>query len=171
MVDRITALIVDLEKDESLYQKDWVIPGATPVSAALDFARTTCRRAERHIAAVSINESDFDVEILRYFESPFPIFAGFWRDTPRKTREIPVSGGLLWYALNCAAIQRQKIGNCPAARFNRAMLEIGAMKIQIGSCGYIVVFLFHRVVPMKPSSHGLTRPICCRRADGSLNNG
>ena len=66
MVDRITALIVDLEKDESLYQKDWVIPGATPVSAALDFARATCRRAERHIAAVSINESDFDVEILRY---------------------------------------------------------------------------------------------------------
>jgi cob(I)alamin adenosyltransferase len=66
MVDRITALIVDLEKDESLYPKDWVIPGATRVSAALDFARATCRRAERHIAAVSINESDFDVEILRY---------------------------------------------------------------------------------------------------------
>jgi cob(I)alamin adenosyltransferase len=66
MVDRVTALIVDLEKDESLYPKDWVIPGATPVSAALDFARATCRRAERHIAAVSINESDFDVEILRY---------------------------------------------------------------------------------------------------------
>jgi len=66
MVERITALIVDLEKDESLYPKDWVIPGATPVSAALDFARATCRRAERHIAAVSINESDFDVEILRY---------------------------------------------------------------------------------------------------------
>jgi cob(I)alamin adenosyltransferase len=66
MVDRVTALIVDLEKDESLYPKDWVIPGATPVSAALDFARATCRRAERHIAALSINESDFDVEILRY---------------------------------------------------------------------------------------------------------
>ena len=66
MVDRITALIVDLERDESLYPKDWVIPGATRVSAALDFARATCRRAERHIAAVSINESDFDVEILRY---------------------------------------------------------------------------------------------------------
>ena len=66
MVDRVTAVIVDLEKDESLYPKDWVIPGATSVSAALDFARATCRRAERHIAAVSINESDFNVEILRY---------------------------------------------------------------------------------------------------------
>jgi cob(I)alamin adenosyltransferase len=66
MVDRVTAVIVDLEKDESLYPKDWVIPGATSVSAALDFARATCRRAERHIAAVSINESDFNVEVLRY---------------------------------------------------------------------------------------------------------
>ena len=45
MVDRITAVIVDLEKDESLYPKDWVIPGGTRVSAALDFARATCRRA------------------------------------------------------------------------------------------------------------------------------
>jgi len=66
MVDRVTAVIVDLEKDESLYPKDWVIPGATSVSAALDFARATCRRAERHIAAVRTNESDFNVEILRY---------------------------------------------------------------------------------------------------------
>jgi cob(I)alamin adenosyltransferase len=66
MVERIAVIIVDLEKDESLYPKDWVIPGATPVSAALDFARATCRRAERHIAAFSINESDFNIEILRY---------------------------------------------------------------------------------------------------------
>ena len=36
MVDRITAVIVDLEKDKSLYPKDWVIPGGTAVSAALD---------------------------------------------------------------------------------------------------------------------------------------
>jgi cob(I)alamin adenosyltransferase len=66
MVDRITAVIVDLEKDELLYPKDWVIPGGTPASAGLDFARATCRRAERHIAAFSINELDFNVEILRY---------------------------------------------------------------------------------------------------------
>src|SRR5947208_7883207 len=66
MVDRVTAVILDLEKDKSLYPKGWVIPGATAFSAALDFARATCRRAERHIAALSINESDFGVEILRY---------------------------------------------------------------------------------------------------------
>jgi cob(I)alamin adenosyltransferase len=66
MVDRITAVIVDLEKDESLYPKDWVIPGATVVSAALDFARATCRRAERHIATFIAAEKDFNLEILRY---------------------------------------------------------------------------------------------------------
>lgn len=66
MVDRITAVIVDLEKDKSLYPKDWVIPGGTPVSAALDFARTTCRRAERHIATFTTDEKDFNPEILRY---------------------------------------------------------------------------------------------------------
>jgi len=66
MVDRITAVIVDLEKDKSLYPKDWVIPGGTSVSAALDFARATCRRAERHIAAFMANDKDFNAEILRY---------------------------------------------------------------------------------------------------------
>jgi len=55
-------VIVDLEKDKSLYPKEWVIPGATPTSAALDFARTTCRRAERKVAALK----DPNVEILRY---------------------------------------------------------------------------------------------------------
>lgn len=66
MVDRITAVIVDLEKDKSLYPKDWVIPGGKSVSAALDFARATCRRAERRIAAFTANDKDFNPEILRY---------------------------------------------------------------------------------------------------------
>ena len=66
MVDRVTAVIVVLEKDDSLYPKDWVIPGATLVSAALDFARVTCRRAERHIAGLSTSDSEFNIEILRY---------------------------------------------------------------------------------------------------------
>jgi cob(I)alamin adenosyltransferase len=62
MVDRVGAVIVDLEKDKSLYPKDWVIPGANTVSAALDLARVTCRRAERQLAALK----DPNPEILRY---------------------------------------------------------------------------------------------------------
>ena len=66
MVDRIGGVIVDLEKDKSLYPKDWVIPGGTVVSAALDLARTTCRRVERRVAVFIANEKDFNPEILRY---------------------------------------------------------------------------------------------------------
>src|SRR5207253_7370387 len=62
MVDRVTAVIVDLEKDKSLYPKDWVIPGANAVAAALDFARVICRRAERQVATLN----DSNPEILRY---------------------------------------------------------------------------------------------------------
>jgi cob(I)alamin adenosyltransferase len=66
MVDRLTSVVFNLEKDKSLYPKDWVMPGNTPVSAALDFARTTCRRAERRIAAFIAGEEDCNPEILRY---------------------------------------------------------------------------------------------------------
>jgi len=66
MVDRLTGVIFDLEKDRSLYPKDWVLPGGMPTSAALDFARTTCRRVERHIAAFGAAEESFNPEILRY---------------------------------------------------------------------------------------------------------
>ncbi len=62
MIDRISGVIVDLEKDKSLYPKDWVIPGGTVVSAALDFARTTARHAERRVAALR----NLNPEILRY---------------------------------------------------------------------------------------------------------
>src|SRR5438270_3739026 len=62
MVNRVGGAIVDLEKDKSLYPKDWVIPGATAASAALDLARTICRRAERKVATLK----DPNVEILRY---------------------------------------------------------------------------------------------------------
>ena len=62
MVDRIGGVIADIERDKSLYPKDWVIPGTNPTSAALDLARTTCRRAERCVAA----GKDVNPEVLRY---------------------------------------------------------------------------------------------------------
>jgi cob(I)alamin adenosyltransferase len=62
MVGRIDVVIVDLEKDKSLYPKDWVLPGGNPVAAALDVARTTCRRAERRVAELE----RINPEVLRY---------------------------------------------------------------------------------------------------------
>ena len=44
MVDRLTAAIDDLEKDKTLYGKGWAMPGNTLLAAALDLARTICRR-------------------------------------------------------------------------------------------------------------------------------
>jgi hypothetical protein len=50
MVDRITAVIFDLEKDKKLYPKDWVIPGATTLSAALDSQRNLQAPGDRCIS-------------------------------------------------------------------------------------------------------------------------
>lgn len=62
MADRVTGVITELEKDKSLYPKDWVIPGSNPSSAVLDLARTICRRAERHLAGLE----KLNPEILSY---------------------------------------------------------------------------------------------------------
>ena len=66
MVDRLTAVIDELEKDKLLHFKGWAIPGSTMVSAALDIARTICRRAERRVAGLAAESGDNNPEILRY---------------------------------------------------------------------------------------------------------
>jgi cob(I)alamin adenosyltransferase len=62
MVDRVGGVIVDLEKDKSLYPKDWVIPGKSAASAALDLARVAARHAERRVFGLK----DANPEIVRY---------------------------------------------------------------------------------------------------------
>ena len=66
MVDRVTAVINQIEESEKMKFKDWVIPGGSLPSAALDLARTTCRRAERRVAALVADDKNFNIEILRY---------------------------------------------------------------------------------------------------------
>ena len=66
MVDRLSGVIDDLEKDKLLHFKGWAIPGSTLSGAALDIARTTCRRAERRVAALEHGAKDSNAEILRY---------------------------------------------------------------------------------------------------------
>ncbi len=66
MVDRLTALIDELEKNKLLHYKGWAIPGSTLVSAALDVARTICRRAERRVAHLHEQNERLNGEILRY---------------------------------------------------------------------------------------------------------
>ena len=66
MVDRVTAVINKIEESEKMKFKDWIIPGGSLPSAALDLARTTCRRAERRVAALANDDKNFNIEILRY---------------------------------------------------------------------------------------------------------
>jgi cob(I)alamin adenosyltransferase len=49
-VTRLDQLAARLEAELPPF-KDWVMPGANPGSAALDFARAICRRAEREVVS------------------------------------------------------------------------------------------------------------------------
>lgn len=66
MVEHLTALINDLETNKLVNYKGWAIPGSTMISAALDVARTTCRRAERRVAVLGDEQAGVNPEILRY---------------------------------------------------------------------------------------------------------
>jgi len=66
MTDRLTAIVDDLEKNRLGKFKDWAVPGKTLDAATLDVARTTCRRAERRVAALMFADPNFNREILRY---------------------------------------------------------------------------------------------------------
>jgi cob(I)alamin adenosyltransferase len=65
MTDRLTTGVDDLEQKLGKF-KHWSVPGKTMNSAALDLARTICRRAERRVAALMEADANFNREILRY---------------------------------------------------------------------------------------------------------
>jgi cob(I)alamin adenosyltransferase len=66
MVDRLTALVDDLEVNHKISFKHWATPGATPGAAALDLARTVCRRAERRVVEITEKGEAINPEIVRY---------------------------------------------------------------------------------------------------------
>jgi cob(I)alamin adenosyltransferase len=66
MVDRITACVDDLEQNHHVDFKHWATPGNSLHSAALDLARTTCRRAERRVIALSALSEYVNPETIRY---------------------------------------------------------------------------------------------------------
>lgn len=51
MTARLDGLVKNLEA-QNISFKGWATPGATPLAAALDVARTACRRAERRVCAL-----------------------------------------------------------------------------------------------------------------------
>jgi cob(I)alamin adenosyltransferase len=65
MTTPLDALVKDLEAKKISF-KGWATPGATPLAAALDFARTTCRRAERRVCALRESGDEPNAEIVIY---------------------------------------------------------------------------------------------------------
>ncbi|HEX8372047.1 MAG TPA: cob(I)yrinic acid a,c-diamide adenosyltransferase [Chthoniobacterales bacterium] len=66
MVDAITAIIDDLEKNKKVSFTHWATPGFNLASAALDVARTTCRRAERRVVELGEAGEVINAETVRY---------------------------------------------------------------------------------------------------------
>lgn len=66
MVDGLTRIIDDLEKNHHINYRGWATPGATAGSAALDVARTVCRRAEREVVVLAETGAEVNREIIRY---------------------------------------------------------------------------------------------------------
>ncbi len=66
MVDRLTDVVNDLEKNYHIVFKHWATPGHSLSSAALDMARTTCRRAERRVVAMAGGSEYVNPEAIRY---------------------------------------------------------------------------------------------------------
>jgi len=66
MVDALTALVTDLETLHRIEFHRWATPGDSLGSAALEVARTTCRRAERAVLALRELDATLSGEIVRY---------------------------------------------------------------------------------------------------------
>ena len=65
MMRRLDAIVKEIEAQNVSF-KDWATPGATHGSAALDVARTTCRRAERSVCPLHDGGQLSNAEILVY---------------------------------------------------------------------------------------------------------
>lgn len=65
MTEKLDVLVKQIESQKISF-KGWATPGATPLAAALDMARTTCRRAERQVCKVRETGDSINPEIIVY---------------------------------------------------------------------------------------------------------
>ncbi len=65
MTAKLDVMVSELESRQISF-KGWATPGATPSAAALDVARTACRRAERRVCALQESSQLCNAEILVY---------------------------------------------------------------------------------------------------------
>jgi cob(I)alamin adenosyltransferase len=63
MTAQLENLVMEIEAQNVSF-KGWATPGATPSSAALDVARTVCRRAERRVCDLKTADDLKNLEII-----------------------------------------------------------------------------------------------------------
>lgn len=75
---RIEKLITEIEAQQIAF-KGWAMPGEGVHSAALDLARTTCRRAERRVCALQETNELQNAEVIVYLNRLADLFWLFAR--------------------------------------------------------------------------------------------
>ena len=65
MTATLDALVGEIE-EQNVSSKGWATPGAIPLGAALDLARTVCRRAERRVCGLKDTSGLKNAEIVIY---------------------------------------------------------------------------------------------------------
>ena len=73
MTHKLDALVREIEA-QSISFKGWATPGGSVNSAALDVARTVCRRAERRVCALQEAEQLHNAEIIIYLNRLADLF-------------------------------------------------------------------------------------------------
>ncbi len=86
MTARLDGVVREVESQKVSF-RGWATPGATPGAAALDVARTVCRRAERRIASLSELGPLTNPEMLVYLNrlSDTLWLLARWVETRRET--------------------------------------------------------------------------------------
>lgn len=90
MTARLEALIREIEAQNAGF-KGWAIPGMTSLAAALDLARTVCRRAERQICALREAGELKSNEILVYLNRLGDLLWLLARSEEGRTQSAPAS--------------------------------------------------------------------------------
>ena len=89
MTHKLDALVKEIEAQKVSF-KGWATPGATPHAAALDFARTVCRRAERRVCALQEADQLHNAEIIIYLNRLADLlwlFARWVESKPTRTED------------------------------------------------------------------------------------
>ncbi len=93
MVGHLTAVVDDLEKNHHITYKHWATPGSTLASAALDVARTVCRRAERKVVALADSADYVNPETIKYLNRLSDVLWLFARLEESEAGTAPPEGG------------------------------------------------------------------------------